>query len=82
MFVKECEYRLPCGRCGKYNKDCDAPKDYNPKFNCNHKWLTTKIVESDYVDDNGNKYCVIHQSCIYCGAYDGRIQMIEPSTST
>ena len=81
MFVKECEYRLPCGRCDKYNKDCDAPKDYNPKFNCNHKWLT-KIVESDYVDDNGNKYCVIHQSCIYCGAYDGRMQMIEPSIST
>jgi len=21
--IKECKYRLPCGRCDKYDKDCD-----------------------------------------------------------
>ena len=78
MFIKECEYRLPCGRCDKYDDFCDATKDYSVKFNCNHKWLT-KVVESDYKDEYGNNYVVVHQKCIHCGVYEGRVQQVEPS---
>lgn len=76
--MKDCTYRLPCGRCDKYDGLCDAPHDYSVKFNCNHKWLT-KIVDSDYKDEQGNKYCVVHKTCVYCGAYEANMQQIEPS---
>ena len=81
MLVKECEYKLPCGRCNKYDDFCDAPKDYDVKFNCNHKWLT-KIVESDYKDEHDNKYVAVHQACIYCGVHNVSLQQIESPLNT
>lgn len=32
VIMEDCKYRLPCGRCDKFNKDCDMPKK------CEHEW--------------------------------------------
>jgi len=32
-----CKYKLPCGKCERYDRDCDAPK-YNDSKECEHDW--------------------------------------------
>lgn len=31
--MADCKYKLPCGKCDKYSKDCDADGA------CDHKWI-------------------------------------------
>lgn len=69
--MENCKYRLPCGRCEKFNKDCDAPRK-----NCNHNWII-EVEESDYRDERGNRYFVVHQHCPLCGTFDSRLQTFK-----
>lgn len=52
---KDCKYRLPCGRCDKYDKECDAPE-------CKHNW---KFVQ-EYWNSETN-YFFKKYVCTECG---------------
>lgn len=52
--VKKCKYLLPCGRCDKFNKDCDQnikfetdpitiEQDQTNQINHEHKWVWTSV---------------------------------------
>lgn len=68
--MQECKYRLPCGRCEKYNRDCDAPKE------CNHNWAyDTK--QTDSYDENGNRYYLMRKFCIKCGVVEEKLRTCD-----
>ena len=48
-MLRDCKYRLPCGRCEKYNMDCDAP-DIPKKHEHNWKFI------QQYWDIEKNKF--------------------------
>lgn len=68
--MEECKYRLPCGRCEKFNKDCDAPKDNdlsnNTKHWCEHEWVYNDAEVADYTE-NGKRRYHLRRRCIHCG---------------
>lgn len=54
--MKDCKYRLPCGRCEKRGTPCDAIKEKE----CEHEWeLTGTSISSDYV--------INYYTCSKCG---------------
>lgn len=67
----DCKYILPCGRCEKRGAPCDVRRE-----NCNHNWII-EVRKSDYIDEQGNEYCVVHQHCCECGATDVRMQQLK-----
>lgn len=69
--IYRCKYLLPCGRCEKRGASCDALKT-----NCNHNWII-EVRKSDYRDEYGNEYCVVHRHCCECGATDIRMQRLK-----
>lgn len=81
--MKRCEYLLMCGRCNKYDIPCDATMRKIEAYNslespeeCNHSWIT-EVRKSDYKDEQGNEYCVIHQHCVKCGCTDVIMQQLK-----
>ena len=52
--MEDCKYRLPCGRCNKFDKECDAPKE------CEHSWDTVKF-------EMTNNSFLYHFKCSKCG---------------
>lgn len=58
--MEECKYRLPCGRCDKFNKECDAPKD-NVLNECEHSWEVTSF-------DLKNDDLYFYYTCRKCGS--------------
>lgn len=44
--------------------------------NCCHSWVV-EVRKSDYIDEQGNEYCVVHQHCCECGATDMKMQQLK-----
>ena len=65
--MKECEYRLPCNWCDKFNKFCDMVEPVKfelPDPNkCNHDWEVENYMFSS---DNGKPYYVNKYICRKC----------------
>lgn len=75
---ENCKYRLPCGWCDRHNRLCDIVQyeiNKKPK-ECNHNW-TIEVSKTDYMDEYGNEYCVVHKHCSECGATDVRMQQLK-----
>ena len=63
ISMGKCKYRLSCGRCDKYDKDCDS---YNT---CSHKWVsygTTMITTKSQITPIG---CYEYLLCEKCGKH-------------
>lgn len=41
-----------------------------------HNWII-EVTKSDYIDEKGNEYCVVHQHCCKCGMIDVRMQQLK-----
>ena len=70
--MDECKYKLPCGRCDKRGAPCDASE----KHNHNHNWII-EVRKSDYMDEQGNEYCVVRQRCYECGIIHVKMQQLK-----
>lgn len=53
--MKECKFRLPCGRCEKLGSTCDAPKE------CEHDW---EVINFTMTNDD----IIFHCKCKKCNA--------------
>ena len=53
--MEDCKYRLPCGRCDKFDKECDLLK------RCEHNWEAINYIVTN--DDIG-----FRSKCKNCGA--------------
>ena len=81
--MKRCKYLLPCGRCDQRGAPCDATaKQLDIYYSlespeeCIHNWIIN-VSKSDYKDEQGNEYCVVHQHCSKCGMTDARMQQFK-----
>lgn len=43
---------------------------------CCHNWII-EVRKSDYMDEQNNEYCIVHQHCSECGMTDVRMQQIK-----
>ena len=57
-----------------FNKALKEEK-LKPK-NCYHNWII-EVKKSDYIDKQGNEYCVVYQHCCECGTTDIRMQELK-----
>ena len=74
--MKDCEYRLPCNWCDKFNRVCDeAEYEINQQMseiiNCDHEWLIIETTETTGGTENTYR-------CSKCGAirkkcFDGSV---------
>ena len=75
--MKTCKYRLPCGRCDKFNTFCDLTfqdivsieKEISTKEcekECEHDWVFQTESTNDY-NENGELYYITTKHCVKCG---------------
>lgn len=69
--MEECKYRLPCGRCDKYDEKCDALKDCATK-ECEHSWVI-EVSKSNYINAKGEEHCIVNAHCRKCGTNNVRV---------
>ena len=89
IIVQDCKYRLPCNWCDKYNRRCEHIEFITTKMHFEtiakekekeeheHNWNVIQIRESDYKDEDGNKYCNVYKYCSKCGYVEIKTQQIE-----
>lgn len=69
-----CKYRLPCGRCDKFDIPCDltiedierTEKEISTKEECEHDWIFETESTNDY-NENGEPYYLTTKHCTKCG---------------
>ena len=63
-MTEVCKYRLPCGRCDKYDKFCDLSLEQIgciTKNKCEHNWVFNGSMSNSAGEH-------IYYKCLKCGA--------------